>query len=110
MFLFFVEGGLLFMSILTLLLIAVLFFAFRSMKDSDNIKHLKSAGLLALIVGILGQLIGLFSAFSSMEAMQGTISPNILAGGFKISLITTIYGLIIFGISQVIAFVLNMKK
>jgi len=62
---------------------------------NQSIQWLKSIGTLGLVVGIFGQLIGLFSALSTIEMSQG-ISPAILLGGLKVSLITTLYGLLIY--------------
>lgn len=63
-----------------------------------KLKYIKSLGLFALVTGILGQLLGLFNAFSAIEqAME--ISPPIMAGGLKVSMITTIYGMLIFLVS-----------
>lgn len=59
----------------------------------------KNFGIMALAVGILGQLVGLFTAMHHIEGAGG-VSPAILAGGFKISMITTMYGLIIFIVSK----------
>lgn len=98
----FSEGGPLFMSVLTLILLSLLVVFVRSLGKeggekqlSGSIQWLKSIGTLGLVVGILGQLIGLFSAFSVLETSQGT-SPAILAGGLKVSLITTLYGVLIY--------------
>ena len=52
-------------------------------------------GSLALFTGILGQAIGMFQAFGAIE-QAGDISPALIAGGFKVSLITTLYGAFIF--------------
>jgi len=102
MFDIFSQGGPLFMGILTLILLSlVAVFVLSLIKKRDekqllqSIQWLKSLGTLGLVVGILGQLIGLFSAFSVIETSQG-ISPTMLASGLKVSMITTLYGLIIF--------------
>ena len=93
------------MSILSLLLGGVLVATFRYWSKSDSGKKdhdlIKSIGLLALVVGILGQLIGLFSAFQAIEE-AGSVSSGIVAGGLKISSITTMYGLTIYAISLVL--------
>ncbi|WP_370089559.1 MotA/TolQ/ExbB proton channel family protein [Ekhidna sp.] len=106
-------GGMLFMSILTIELLAVGFFVMRCLKKSDSfegdLKLVKSTGLLAAITGILGQLIGLFSAFEAIQQM-GSVSPAMLAGGIKVSMITTIYGVIIYLLSIVLYLILKMKK
>lgn len=101
----FQMGGLLFMSILTILLIGVLVAAGRYWTKSEAKKSdldlIKSIGLLAVITGVLGQLIGLFSAFEAIELM-GSVAPGILAAGLKVSMITTLYGMIIYIISLII--------
>lgn len=98
----FQMGGVLFMSILTILFICVLvtttIYWMKKVPSTKNLDLIKSVGLLALIVGILGQMIGLFSAFQTIEEM-GSVSPKMMAGGLKVSSITTIYGMIIYLIS-----------
>lgn len=64
----------------------------------------KSIGLFALVFGIMGQLIGLYGAFSSMAEVS-TISPAIMYAGLKVSMITTMYGIIIYLIALVLWFV-----
>ena len=49
---------------------------------------------LAPSLGFLGTVIGMVQAFDAIEA-AGDISPNIVAGGMKVALITTIYGIIV---------------
>jgi biopolymer transport protein ExbB/TolQ len=115
----FIMGGSLFMSILTILLVIILAvsvyyaLAIASGKAAEKtnfkhqLKYIKSLGLFTAITGILGQLIGLFSAFTAIEQM-GDISPSILSGGLKISLITTLTGVVIYLISIVIWFLLDL--
>lgn len=55
-------------------------------------------GLLALTTGTLGQVIGLYQMFEGIEMMNG-VSPAMIAGGLKVSTITTLYGLLIYLIS-----------
>lgn len=61
----------------------------------------KEIGLLALLTGIFYQLLGLFMAFDSIQ-QAGDISLSLLAGGFKVSFITIMYGMLIYGASLVI--------
>ncbi len=63
----------------------------------------RDIGLLGLITGILGQLIGFYSAFSVLETGVD-ISPAMIYGGIKVSMITTLYGIAIFLISLIIWF------
>lgn len=48
---------------------------------------------IAPMLGFLGTVIGMVDAFDAIEA-AGDISPSIVAGGIKIALLTTIFGLI----------------
>lgn len=106
----FQMGGLLFMSILTIELGLVVFFAIKGfVKNENTASRVKSAGLLAVVTGILGQLIGLFQAFEAIS-QAGTVSPAILAGGLKVSMITTIYGIIIYLIAILISLVLKSRS
>lgn len=55
---------------------------------------------LAPSLGFLGTVIGMVQAFDAIER-AGDISPNIVAGGMKVALITTVGGLIVAMILQV---------
>ena len=91
----FYQGGPLFMTVLTILLLGVIvcFWKFP--------EWIKEVGLLALSFGILGQIIGLYSAFKAIEQM-GQVSQEMMAGGLKVSSITTMYGLVIYIISLIL--------
>jgi biopolymer transport protein ExbB len=49
---------------------------------------------IAPMLGFLGTVIGMIAAFDSIQ-VQGDISPNIVAGGIKVALITTVGGLVV---------------
>lgn len=55
---------------------------------------------LGPMLGFFGTVVGMVQAFSDIEA-AGDISPNIVAGGMKIALITTVGGLVVGMILQV---------
>lgn len=55
---------------------------------------------IAPSLGFLGTVIGMVQAFDTIE-MVGDISPTVVAGGMKVALITTIFGLIVAMILQV---------
>ena len=55
---------------------------------------------IAPSLGFLGTVIGMINAFDAIQA-AGDISPNIVAGGMKTALITTVGGLIVAMILQV---------
>ena len=55
---------------------------------------------IAPSLGFLGTVIGMINAFDAIQK-AGDISPNIVAGGMKVALITTVGGLIVAMILQV---------
>lgn len=55
---------------------------------------------LAPMLGFLGTVVGMVQAFDAIEA-AGDISPTIVAGGMKVALITTVFGLIVAIITQI---------
>ena len=92
---FFVEGGLGFMIIISLFLIALLVAAWKAPR------WVKEIGLGALVVSIFSTMLGLMQMLQAIQ-IAGDISPAVLAGGFKVTMITTFYGLIVYFISLVI--------
>ncbi len=56
---------------------------------------------IAPMLGFLGTVIGMVSAFDAIES-AGDISPTIVAGGIKVALITTVFGLIVAIILQLL--------
>jgi hypothetical protein len=112
-------GGPLFMGILTVLLMTLLVLSVvfalaiatgRSSGTpnfSHRLSYLRSLGLFTMITGILGQLIGLMMAFDAIEKAND-ISPEIVAGGVKVSMITTFYGIIIYMFSILVWFLLDL--
>lgn len=49
---------------------------------------------LAPMFGFLGTVVGMVAAFDAIES-AGDISPSLVAGGIKIALLTTVFGLIV---------------
>ena len=106
----FFNGDPLFMGTITLILILMVawavyhFLPVLTKKEVNlaqtkaKLKHIKTIGTFALITGILGQLIVLYQAFDVIEKM-GNVSQSVLMGGLKVSMIPTIYGIVIFTIS-----------
>ncbi len=56
---------------------------------------------MAPSLGFLGTVVGMVMAFDDIQR-QGDISPTIVAGGMKVGLITTIYGIIVALVLQVL--------
>ncbi|MGB1315811.1 MAG: MotA/TolQ/ExbB proton channel family protein, partial [Chitinophagales bacterium] len=48
---------------------------------------------LAPMLGFMGTVIGMIEAFDAIQA-QGDISPTVVAGGIKVALLTTVFGLV----------------
>ena len=104
---FFIEGGPIFMSVLTILLVGILFAAWKAPR------WVKEIGNFALVFGFLSQLLGLLQMFevlqeiaaASKEQITGLfdfISPGVFFGGLKVSMIPVIYGIIIYLTSLVV--------
>lgn len=55
---------------------------------------------LAPMLGFLGTVVGMVAAFDAIEA-AGDISPTVVAGGMKVALLTTVFGLIVAIILQI---------
>lgn len=55
---------------------------------------------IAPSLGFLGTVIGMVMSFDDIE-MSGDISPTIVAGGMKVALITTIFGIIVAVVLQI---------
>lgn len=55
---------------------------------------------LAPMLGFMGTVIGMIGAFDKIEA-AGDMSPSIVAGGIKVALLTTVFGLIVAIILQI---------
>ena len=56
---------------------------------------------LAPMLGFFGTVIGMVAAFDNIERV-GDISPTIVAGGIKVAFLTTVFGLIVAMIMQVL--------
>ena len=120
---YFFKGGPEFMGILTVLLIIMvawyiyhLVIAYSSKQGKPakllrRISYGKTIGLFTLIVGICGQMTGLFGMFSVLEevSLKGDeIKPELLFGAIKVTMICTMYGILIYLISLLLWFVANL--
>lgn len=65
-----------------------------------NISWISLFIALAPMLGFMGTVIGMIEAFDAIEA-KGDISPSLVAGGIKVALLTTVFGLIVAMILQV---------
>ena len=75
--------------------------AVREMEEEESVKLFQKIDWLSLIsasapmMGLLGTVTGMFITFGKMASAGGSVSPAILAGGIKLALVTTIFGLIV---------------
>lgn len=108
-------GGPGFMSVIYLLWLAVivisliiLFNLNRKEEQNRKLIRLNNAilflGSFTFMFGLLGQAVGLYAAMEAIQA-AGDISPSLMAGGFKVSLIAPLYGFLLLLISSIIWFV-----
>ena len=109
MFDLFYAGGV-FMTPITVLGIGALLIATKKINDvyvegeEPASKHrplvnaVLQLGVLSFFIGVFSQAIGLMGAFQVIEQV-GAVSPNMLASGLKVSMIASVYGLLILIIS-----------
>jgi hypothetical protein len=117
------KGGPLFMAILTIMLVITtawiiyhFIIAYKSKQANQEkllrrISYGKTIGLFTLIVGIYGQMTGLFGMFSVLEEVHlkgDELNPELLFGAIKVTMICTMYGILIYLISLLLWFVANL--
>jgi hypothetical protein len=105
MFKLFVEGGPVYMSVLTALLVAIFFAAWKAPR------WVKEIGAFAMGFGFLSLLFGLRNIFTVLQnvaaqfddvsSIYDLVSPGVLFGGWKVAMIPVIYGVIIYLISLI---------
>ncbi|WP_159521117.1 MotA/TolQ/ExbB proton channel family protein [Sunxiuqinia indica] len=104
----FYAGGPLFMSVVTIWGIGMLVFTAQKVihffvqgkVTKNGLGLILLFGSLAIVTGFLGQAIGLIAAFNAIE-VAGDISPSLVAGGLKVSMIVPVYGTLIFILSLI---------
>ena len=84
------------MTILTVLLAAIFFATWKAPR------WVKEIGLFALGFGFLGTIIGIFQALDAIHNAGVPVPQDVVCGGLELTLITLIYGTIIYLISVVI--------
>ncbi|HKJ41477.1 MAG TPA: MotA/TolQ/ExbB proton channel family protein [Sunxiuqinia sp.] len=105
----FAMGGPLLMTIITIWGIAMLVFTVQKVIHFFVQQKYTESGLglillfgsLAIVSGFLGQAVGLLMAFNAIEA-AGDVSPALIAGGLKVSMIAPMYGTFIFLFSLIL--------
>ena len=105
MFKHWIEGGPLFMSLIYLMWIIVIVFVVKSIISYSSSKSTEKYllrqsswilffGSLAFLTGIFAQMVGFYEAMQAIQ-QAGDISPELLAGGFRVSLLAPLYGFLL---------------
>ncbi len=112
----FKEGGPVAMTLILICLILSLFFIVKGFLNSGNEVKVKKmialttdASLLGLVLGFFASIIGLITAFDSLEAIDGMANSGMFAGGLKVSLLTTVFGSLVFIIGRIGIFILRWR-
>lgn len=115
----FIDGGPFFMTLHYLMWILVIVFTILATKNfrttNRNYKKLEKFNTTILFIGGFGLLfslfyrtMGMYSAFSVLET-SSDISPSLVAGGLKASLIAPLYSLFLFLVTGIIWFIFRLK-
>ena len=109
---FIMNGGPIFMVPLVILLIIISILFLKSIKNNSekNRKLINSLALFSFVFGVLGFIVGLIEALEIISLSNNTVSPQVLAGGFKIGLISPTFGTIIFLIGKLFRIILTSKN
>ena len=96
MFSLFIDGGMGFMTILTIMLLALLLSAWKAPA------WVKEIGIIALVLGVFGTLIGMYMGGVNIERVGSAIAQHIIWRGMTAALVPTMYGLVIYLVSLII--------
>ena len=96
------EGGVLYMSLITLCLVGTLLAAW---KLPSRVKEL---GAIALVIGFIALMAGLYQMFDVLQKI-GDVSPAVICGGLKVTMIAPIWGCIVYIISLIVRIIQKPK-
>ncbi len=108
-------GGIYSMSLIYIMWIVVIYFTIKFLlnyfsKNKDFKKLAKQNSLIifigsfAFLFGLLMQIVGMYQALVCVQE-AGDISPALIAGGLRISLLAPLYGFVLFLLSGIIWFI-----
>ena len=101
------DAGGVFMTPLTLLGVVAILLAIKKGVDvyinaelpaashRSSVNIILQLGILSFFLGILAHALGLIDMLQAIEQMGGGVSPALIAGGLQVSMIASIYGLLI---------------
>ena len=99
---FYQEGGILYMSLITLCLVGTLLAAW---KLPSRVKEL---GATALVIGCIALMAGLYQMFDVLLKI-GDVSPAVICGGLKVTIIAPIWGCIVYLVSLIVRIIQKPK-
>ncbi|WP_075352203.1 MotA/TolQ/ExbB proton channel family protein [Algoriphagus marinus] len=113
----FQESGFLGMTLVFLCLLLAIFFTVKAFSklNADTPTFLKykklvnQIVLLGLVISFLNSLLGLIQAFDALEATGGA-DPAIVAGGLKVTLLSPLFGLLVFVLGYTATFILSWMR
>ena len=107
------DGGPVFTYPIFALLLVIIFMIVKGLVKTKGQKKtislISSIGALTLALGFLGLISSLIGAFDAIEAVDG-VSMGIMAGGLKVSLLSPLFGLVVFIISRLGIIGLTLKS
>ncbi len=116
-----IIGGIYFMLPIYIMWIIVIFlgikFLIKFNVENTDIKKLTKTnsliiflGSFTFLFGLLGQILGIYNALQAVQ-QAGDISPALIAGGLRVSLLAPLYGFFLFLISFITWFIFkNLLK
>lgn len=99
----YLEGGYVWMTAITLCLIAMLFCAWKAPR------WVKECGLLACVFGLLSMIIGFYSVADLIQATGYPVSFTLLCGGLRVAFIAPIYGMLVYALSLLLRIALKPR-
>lgn len=108
---FIMDGGPIFMVPLLALLIVIILLFIKGLKNNTEKTHklINSLALFSFVFGVLGFVIGMLGALDDISHAND-IAPQVLAGGFKVGLLSPTFGMIIFLIGKLFSIILAWIK
>ena len=95
--------------LICLMIIVILFILDLLSQSQKNLPLIiKKIGTVALAWGLIGSMIGAIGAFDAIEASGGA-APALVAGGLKITLLSSLFGLVVFFVSRASELILSLR-
>lgn len=105
------EGGPFFMVPLLISLIIIVVLLFMNLFRKSNTAKadtIRQIGTVALAWGLIGSVIGAIGAFDAIEASGGA-APALVAGGLKVTLLSSLLGLVVFFVSRLSVLIVSLR-